>query len=365
MLQRLILILILILDAHLAFGTGFSSADRYWISYQGKAVGFQPAGSIYLLQINALGQITTGPIRVVSGFMFHHGTASTAIELNGRNNLTIWIASEELPSLHGFIYRGLIRKRDHVLLHFTKTPLQTTNARFIQVTQRATENFLMFRGITPIGQDNLVGYRILPNGLLTGRFFAASPNVLGTDNCRVSGCGGSISADGLAVLQLNSLIPNFKDVIYERLKFHGRHTEVRTLVARVHGVYSSISSADVTNPLSGSTRFVAFLSTLAELHSSDPSKLFLQPVESLTGRAIGDKVLLSTFFFGGGQEIAIDPLGRFVVYILALPLDHPSPPFSPDLYGLVYQAVDATGHPSGRPKLLTRRAYSGIDMVKD
>ena len=72
------------------------------------------------------------------------------------------------------------------------------------------------------------------------------------------------------------------------------------------------------------------------------------------GIAIGERNQISSDVVHY-QSAAIDPKGRFVIYITR------------EFGGsdLVYQALDLIGRPSGAPRVLATRVSNGVDLLKD
>lgn len=112
----------------------------------------------------------------------------------------------------------------------------------------------------------------------------------------------------------------------------------------------SINPMDISNPLPGGKRYLLYTNE----GTPGEAPLLLQVLDAKTLGRIGDPIRIvqmgSTY-----QGVVIDPSGRFLLYHKAM-LDD----------SLVYQALDATGHPSGQPKVISEGNFQlGLDILKD
>ncbi len=111
---------------------------------------------------------------------------------------------------------------------------------------------------------------------------------------------------------------------------------------------------DISNVLTGGKIYLVYLLWKNGLVGF-PYQLILQALDAQTGQKIGEKVILKNARFGY-RTVAIDPLGRFVIYAHQ----------KQKVHFLSFLALDATGRPSGTPKVLLSKvdAYN-FYLLKD
>jgi hypothetical protein len=126
---------------------------------------------------------------------------------------------------------------------------------------------------------------------------------------------------------------------------------IDSITARRGGFASVITSVDATKPFADKSRLLVYVKQPAVKRGS----MMLQRIDGKTGQKIGDPViLLEAVTLPSGLKV--DPKGRFIIFIV----DDPKIGA-----GLAYQALDATGHASGNPVLLTNLAVSGVDLLPE
>jgi hypothetical protein len=101
---------------------------------------------------------------------------------------------------------------------------------------------------------------------------------------------------------------------------------------------------DISGSLGDERRFYLYEGT---------NSLFLQVVNSRTGKKMGERIRIASPVFSLDQNAVIDPLGRFIVYATE--------------NDVRYQALDVTGNRSGSPKTLVQqvRFLAGLDIIKE
>lgn len=270
---KLVLLLLLLIAAPLI-------ADEYWLSLGADDNVDHPN---YLMKIDETGKVLVPPTVVVPRSMvadFDSGECPTALGQGSKDRLILWIGNDVRTA----VYRALIDKKTLKLLSLTKV-LTGYDFNFLQSNQAASP-FLFYEKKT---------------GITAGAYTGDTGKVIGSlnPNPRTNGNvdKGSISADGTMVL-----VDDDKNVYLNPLNPQsGKAGDPRTVV------FSDTNDVDVTNILPNGHRFVVF-------YDSSDTVYYLQVIDGLTGQRLGGPILLSSMSPSEeDQEIAIDPLGRFVV----------------------------------------------------
>ena len=306
-----------------------NALDLYWISFGGNS----DSDPVYLMQIDQMGRVTKTPTRVLFAKQFGSDQGATALAKNGPGKVNLWV-------IGGFkiLYRAIVNTSPVATVGFTSTGLIASDNYGLQATQKSTANFLAVEE----GASVLIGEAFGSAGLLTGTKWILSP---GAPNFNDT---GSVSADGLAATTNRFGTSTGEKLYFQKLTIAGKPTVSPVLMAS----NVNIGSNDVTSALSNGRRYVAYVViNLA-------NKLYLQIVNSNGGK-VGSPILINTppGRDRQSQVIALDPLGRFVVFTI-----------TGKNYGctnhdvLVYQALDATGHTSGSLKLLAKCGLVGDDI---
>jgi hypothetical protein len=126
--------------------------------------------------------------------------------------------------------------------------------------------------------------------------------------------------------------------------------------AQLIAKFTDIEATDVTDSLKDGVRFVVYV---VDSGTSPDDKLFLQKIDA-AGKKKGSKKAINTppNREEDNQVVAIDPLGRFVLFTM-----------QGDNYGcyakdvLMYQGLSETGKKSGPLKLLVGCNYSSDDIM--
>jgi hypothetical protein len=308
---KYVLLLLLLIAAPLI-------ADEYWLSLGADNDVDHPN---YLMKIDETGKVLVPPTVVVPRSMvadFDSGELPTALGQGSKGRLILWIGNDDRQ----VVYRALIDKKTLKLLSLTKV-LTGYDFNFLQSNQAASP-FLFYEK---------------KSGITSGAYTEGNGKVIGAlnPNPRTNGNvdKGSVSADGTMVvvdddnnIYMNPLNPQT-----------GRAGDPRTVV------FSDTNDVDITNILPNGRRFVVY-------YESSDSVYYLQVINGLTGQRVGSPILLSSREPSEeDQEIAIDPLGRFVVVGLyaddlgVCGLSNGIPAF--------IKLNQNTGDPVGAPKPLT------------
>lgn len=270
---KLVLLLLLLIAAPLV-------ADQYWLSLGADNEGNHPN---YLMKIDESGKVLVPPTVVVPRAMVADpadGELCTALGQGSKDRLILWIGNDS----RGVVYRALIDKNSLKLLSLAKV-LTGYDFNFLQSNQAAAP-FLFYEK---------------KSGVTAGATTSDSGKVIGSSNPNPRTNGnvdkGTISADGTMVLvdddnnvYLNPFNPQT-----------GKAGDPRTVV------FEDVNDVDVTNVLPNGRRFVVYY--------SEPDTLYyLQVIDGATGQRVKSPILLSSLSPSEeDQEIAVDPLGRFVV----------------------------------------------------
>lgn len=147
-------------------------------------------------------------------------------------------------------------------------------------------------------------------------------------------------------------------LLVRRLNSQGLPQTDPVLIDKIVGFHSGISAADLTDRLPGKRAFVLYVRARGGAGEAPIGRLFLQVIDSTTCEKVGLPFQLPTQAdVRGFQPIAIDPAGRFVLFV--------------DGFDLVYWALDATGHLSGDRKVLVGPhltkfgAFGGLNTLRD
>lgn len=288
-------------------GSMVQASDLYWISFLHHGVD-----DVFLMQIDQFGNVTVAPKDIMD---FHsHSTAMASI---AGNKLLVWAND-------GDIDRVTV---DKATLAFSslKRVAHSNDSNALQVTQGVGGFFLAYEA----NGDVLKGFFLNSKGNFSGTSFRLSPRTDGNM------ANGGVSADGLMAF---AKAPGPNDKLYIQPLSNGHPVGDPVIVAN-----GEIDSADISNPLSGGIRFVVY-------QNDGSRQIMLQPIDSVTAAKKGTvKVLAAADPDHSDQMIAIDPLGRFLI-------------FSDDAQGcnvssMYYQALDVMGNASGSRKELVGCAF--------
>jgi hypothetical protein len=347
-----VLVLIVLFDFNFA---ETARLDLYWISYQGvSSADF--CCPIHLMQMDEFGNVIRQPkVIIPQGKLGEAQISATALALEGSETIGVWVARR-----NSRIIRALIDKKTLSLISINPTNAKTTNPERIQVTQRKMDNFLTI-STRALDGEVITAFGLRSNGTLNGTRWELSPVYIGNQvQCEfISGCGGGVSSDGKFAFFVTDP-PSFRtNLVLQRLDSRGRTMGNAVIAASQNIPIGGIGSIDVTNTLPDGRKFVVYVSKRTASSDNDgPDILSLRYVNPKTGAPLGAPILLKTFTKSQtGQTVAVDPSGRFVVFTVAESGNRQLLMF--------FQALDATGHPSGSWKLLTENAFSGIDILQD
>lgn len=316
--------------------------ERLWVSFGGSSAR-------YIMTIDALGNVVTPPFKVSNLGRFFRPL--TALSLNGDNKLNFWFNA-------GQISREVLDKKSLRSLKLVDTNLTEaieSDTSTLDVTNRRKNNFISFPIDTEEGMRG-IAYPLDESGRIIGDgWFLSpplSPELCGNDTNR---CKGGTAANGRVAywIEKNSNHPRRTDLFIQPLGPRGRPILEPIFIDRIishTSQLSSILSADATTILSGKKRFLVYTKEIAERRDT----VLLQHIDAVTGNKIGEAITLFRGDVAG--NLKIDPKGRFVLF---------SGADSQIGGGLVYLALDAIGHASGSPKILTDLAFVGIGFLRE
>jgi hypothetical protein len=332
-----------------AFFVANATATQYWVSFTSThddTPGPTPGGPKYLLKIDDIGNVIVAATKVVpngNGFV-SPPYGATAIESRG-NFIDMWIPTNGGNFRHS-VFRAVINKRTLELVSLRKLKVKTADAYHLQVTQKKDNNFLVVQeSLDPPLQITqwYSGFPLGPNGTVSGPSFRLYPEGAG---CITTGstCPLGISSDGKILFFINlksgSAGISEQGFIIQKLNSSGHPLRQPIVIVK------SVIPSDVSNRLVGNLRFALY-----QAHKNNPA-LFIQVFKADTLETVGDPIRVATHTYSELQTAAIEPSGHFVIYGTG--------------GNLVFQALDALGHPSGQPiNIITGKFGSGLDLVKD
>lgn len=292
--------------------------DLYWISYG----TFNPTdgNAQFLMQIDSTGKIVRAPKKVSKDF-------GPTISEAGPNTINLW----------GFNQRTIIDKKTLSVVKTVKTGIAYVN----EVTQKAQQNFvttpylsndsrtptLQFFGVSPTGVPNLANTWVISSE--------------GDCSLNYRCPSGAVSSDGKMIFWP---LPRFFET-----GSPGTSIQLLTNSGRSNGAKKFFAAAGSGPVFNGVVSNVLPSGRVFAVYGQGfPGQLFLQIIDAQTGNSIGDGILLAKGL--NNSSFAIDPLGQFVIYARKK---------------VMFQALDATGHPSGAAKPLVSGSLTGIDILKD
>lgn len=308
-----------------------NNSDLYWLSYSGNKQG------TFLMQIDSTGKIVRAP-RLVSEVF------GPTISLNGPNRINVW----------GDNRRAVIDEKTLSIVQTVKTTIGGPDIYAGSrgpdfVTKKPGHNFaviaeryqsLKFFGVSRTGVQNRATWTISsssPQKGLCGFLTDCIPGIVSSDGKTVfwSDWKPTTTDAALYSLYIQSLLDT------------GRPDSLLKLFGHEEG---QVVDADISNVLPGGKIFAIYVVS--------ETQLILQAVNAQTGQRIGDRVLLGKRQFGYfADAIAIDPLGRFVVFGHSNKQNVGFTSFLP---------LDKRGHPSGPAKVLVRKDFPRhINLLKD
>jgi hypothetical protein len=335
-----------------------SAIDRYWVTYY----DIFPHG-YHLLYIDALGNVLrTANIKADAGI-------GGCLSKKSDSRLVQWYLGPAGPPK--YVRQALIDKTKLTTLSHVRTDVLTFGPEYLQITQRPRDNFLVLR----IG-DFLTAFGVSATGSLNGTSWPLFRSPFRsrysqyTDSI-ITGRGG-VSADGrfsyfidLTETESGTLTHRGDSWLFVQRLVLGKPQGSPILIHSLKTSGRSIWCADITNALPGQRRLVVYMVAVSRWRSSRTpvrDQVFLQVIDANTGSLIGSRIALRSYEeLDVEQGLAVDPLGRFFIAGVFEP-SHPGGPT-----GVVFQALDATGHISGAARVLSpiEAMAAGIDILQE
>jgi hypothetical protein len=313
-------------------GAAGVSTDLYWITFSGDC----SCDHIFLMQIDADGNTVIAPKPVLS--LADVSGNTSALSKNGTQKLNLFHWNKKAK-----LTRTVIDKATLKVIGKKTTTITTKDGEFLQATQRDQDNFVIGERVT----GPLAAYKLSAT---------AVPKAPGSDldsNIPMTNDEASISSDGLMLITNRSdLDINTPDKLYAQvLDAQGVPQGTPKLLAS----FQDIEASDVTDVLESGLRFVVYV---VDSGTIPDDRLYLQKINS-SGAKVGGKKLINTppNREEDAQTVAIDPLGRFVVFTIQ---GDDFGCFGQDI--LVYQKLSSTGEKSGPLKVLANCSLVVDDM---
>jgi len=305
--------------------------DLYWISYQ-TTDSTNTKVVTFLMQIDSTGKVVRAPEQVSGGL---------TISQHGANQINLWdcCAAGE---------RAVI---DKGTLNVVKT-VQTNIEDVSYATQKAHGNFVTYT-YSDSYKPSLKFFRVSPTGVPSGATWVMTSENGSECEFLQSICpSGAISSDGRTVLWfVNGFFGSSLSI--QPLKRSGKPDGSERFVTEGG---SRLYGGAVSNVLPDGRVFVVYVANGGD---AALPQLFLQAVDRQTGKKAGDSILLKKRFKPDyySATLVIDPSAHFIVYRSG----------KRKAGSLRFQALDATGHPSGKATLLVKLtgSPSGISLLKD
>lgn len=302
-----------------------NNSDLYWLSYAANAQG------AILMQIDSTGKIVKAP-RLVSEVF------GPTISLNGPNRINVW----------GNKRRAVMDEKTLSIVNTVKTTIGgpdiyggSRGPDF--VTKKPGNNFAVIAEY----HQSLKFFGVSRTGVPNGTIWKISSSQKGLCGLATDCLPGIVSSDGKTVFWSTTSTFYVWDLYIQSLLDTGTPDGFQKLFGHEEG---RLEDADISNVLPGGQIYAIYVVS--------GTQLILQAVNAQTGQRIGDRVLLGKKRFGSfSNAIAIDPLGRFVVYGYS---NEQNVAFT------AFLALDATGHPRGPAKVLVRKVFPrDIHLLKD
>jgi len=399
-----------LLCSAIVFSAGFLEAvDLYWVAFNGTGGTFK-----FLMQIDQNGNVTKPATAILDYNIAATGTepqnpfandtsqedqiqgplagpCAIAISDKSSTELFMW-----LTTVQGSLFKYTINKS--TMNPTTAMPVaiatrgfeeQTRDFRSMQATQHTSNRFLAINFGTigsescstdPISTayeidcDNIRGRTYAfgynpTNGTLDGTSKSITPRTRNNDKLI------GVSADGLMAITSVEIGQLDEQFTFSGTGFVGLDTDradkvyVQPLTANrgtngdpkvVGETDPQTGPVDVSNPLAGGKRFVIFATrSTDDPDTSNEDNLILQPINAVNGDKLGGPKILQTnreMVMTWWQGLAIDPLGRFVLFtqreFLSPPVNNDTDTGDEGRDDLWYLALDANGNAVGAKKLI-------------
>jgi hypothetical protein len=333
---------------------GLVSADVIWVSIGAQDVNSAP---VMLMKIDELGNVIQEPKAVVTDAQLGGDNVEkvTALAPGASGKLNLYMLNDNAnPSDQLFLAKV---DKTTLAAKVRATGFLADDSDNLQVTQGSGPRFLAILTSITSG-TSLSGLPLNSKGLpvITGKFRLSPRTDGGADEF-------GMSSDGRVSLVVDS-DPGPELLYAQPLKSNGIPTGDPIVVgSSSSNPNNGILTADSTNLLSGNRRFIAF-------YDADVEQLFVQVVDGTTLQKIGQRKSIHHMLpEADDQQVAIDPLGRFVLFA-----DQDTGKCPAGFDSIFFQALDGTGSASGNPKVIANPCdfpsgsvsdFQGIDLLID
>ena len=318
---------------------------EYWIVFGGHL----PRDPVYLLKMDAKGEVLVLPRVVLTRKDFGSTVGAAALAHNGNGGLHLWRWGKDRFLYHALIDKNPIQTRE---VHRIDS-LVAREADTLQVSQRREHNFLLFEG----PENQLMAISLGPDGHPQGKAWRVIRKVPRQND---EGCA---SADGFLVLsnRHDAAAPSDRSdrIFAQNLQENGRPDGLANEIMKAQ----DIEACDVSNATKTGKRWTVYILD----HGTDPEDLLvLQRLDSDASRIGGPiPVHAPENRNEDDQNVAIDPRRKFVVFTID---GRDFGCSGKDV--LVYLRLGKNGHPLGEPKLIAGCGLVGgsivnIDILQD
>src|SRR5262245_44291443 len=274
-------------------GPAGTNSELYWLTFSGDC----SCDGIFVMQIDALGNVTRSPKAVLT--IAQWGAGASALGKNGPTKLNLWHWKSST-----FLIRAVIDKASLNTTGNALTFSYSAENEFVQVSQKGSKDVLLAEA--PSG--SLRTFPLLSNGIPSNAPKDVVPALKSESD------EASISADGLAVVTNRGVddpnTPTSDQLFFQLLDENGAAKGAPTLIAG----FKDIEAVDVTNALDQGKRYVVYT---VDTGTVPDDKLYLQVVNEAGKKVGGHKTInVPPNRDEDAQTVAIDPFGKFVVFTM-------------------------------------------------
>lgn len=353
--KRIAVFLLLLITAWTGVRASTDSPPQYWLVFRSDSGYPNYQLSTSLMKINSWGQITEQPKQILPSL--RHLSSSIALGISPPGELSFWLWGRNNSSNHATsFYHARIDRKTWLTKSIKVSAPASITGPVSSITHRADQNFMIVLAsadVAPFYDAPFVASALNSFGDLNGDSWPVSP----ASDILYEGVGGAaVSSDGTVLL-----LDTGKGLLFQTLDASGIPIH-RPAVVQDHNSAHEMAAFRITDPLPDGTRLVAYWRACATYGCRGENKLALQAVNSRSGLPIGDPTALVPDNYNEDAilRLWIDPGGRFVIY--AVPEHRRVNLTSYNV--LMFQPLDATGHPSGSPIPLVDQVDS-FDLLEE
>jgi hypothetical protein len=319
-----------------------SPSRTYWVAFSDfpDPNHISPGFAKYMMKIDDAGRLVAGPGKVQGRQILHVGSFGPGIAISRgsqRYLLNMWTVCS---GVNAGVFKTIVNTNRVRKVRLLSTSLITSDPAMVVATHKPSNNFLGLQIVNETGHAEFIGVGLTSQGAISGDRWSLTD---GRPACLDSfeGCAWGLSSDGRVLFY--QILTDGPKVMLQSLGSRGR--PVGRPVSRTIDQFPV--PLDISNILAGGVRYLLY-----DVTHEQVSTLFVQKMESKTLRNIDAPIPVAVSNIPG-QQAAMSPDGRFLLY------------WSPG-NGLVFQGLDAIGHPSGAPRYLGfHRFVSGLDIFAE